>query len=122
MKTAEAVFMLHGDITRKSKLLELVGDDVYIVAWPDIPEADVVKNLAGYDSNKHHVLNIGSREKLFMGRNNIVNWCKQNGITRFWMLDDDIMNFRIGGPSQEFKDKVFKDGKVYLKNLLNQPL
>lgn len=26
MKTAEAVFMLHGDITRKSKLLEIVGD------------------------------------------------------------------------------------------------
>lgn len=117
MKTAEAVFMLHGDITRKSKLLELVDDDVYIVAWPDIPAEDVVKNLSGFDPNKHKVLNIGSREKLFMGRNNIIDWCKQNGISRFWMLDDDIMNFRIGGPSQEFKDKVLHDGKVCLKNL-----
>lgn len=117
MKTAEAVFMLHGDITRKSKLLELIDDDVYIVAWPDIPAGDVVKNLSGFDPNKHKVLNIGSREKLFMGRNNIIDWCKQNGISRFWMLDDDIMNFRIGGPSQEFKDSIVRDGKVCLKSL-----
>lgn len=117
MKTAEAIFMLHGDITRKSKLLELIDDDVYIVAWPDISVEDVVKNLSGFDPNKHKVLNIGSREKLFVGRNNIIDWCKQNNIHRFWMLDDDIMNFRIGGPSQEFKDKILHNGKVRLKNL-----
>lgn len=117
MKTAEAVFMLHGDVTRKSKLLDLIDDDVYIVAWPDIPEEDVVKNLSGFDPSKHKVLSIGSREKLFMGRNNIIDWCKQNGIKRFWMLDDDIMSFRIGGPSQEFKDNIIHDEKVCLKNL-----
>lgn len=117
MKTAEAVFVLHGDVTRKSKLLDLIDDDVYIVAWPDISEEGVIKNLSGFDPNKHKVLSIGSKEKLFMGRNNIIDWCKQNGITRFWMLDDDIMNFRIGGPSQEFKDNITHDGKVCLKNL-----
>ena len=72
-------------------MLELIDDDVYIVAWPDIPAEDVVKNLSGFDPNKHKILNIGSREKLYMGRNNIIAWCKQNGISKFWMLDDDIM-------------------------------
>lgn len=117
MKTAEAVFVLHGDVNRKSRILELINDDCYIVVWPDTSYEDAIKNLKGFDQNKHHVINIGSSDKLYIGRNNIINWCKENGITRFWMLDDDISKFRLGGPSQEFKDKVFTDGKCNVKNI-----
>ena len=116
MKRAEVIFVLHGDVTRKSKLLSLLGDDAYVVIWPNVDYKKAIENLDGFDSNKHTILEIGSREKLYIGRNNIIDWCKNNGITRFWMLDDDV-NFRLGGPSQEFKDSVFRNEKYYLKNL-----
>ena len=32
------------------------------------------------------------------------------------MLDDDV-SFRLGGPSREFKDSVFHDGKYWLNNI-----
>lgn len=118
MKTAEAVFVLHGDVNRKSIILNLIEDDAYVVVWPGVSESDAIKNLAGFDSSKHVVLNIGSKEKLFVGRNNIIDWCKQNNITRFWMLDDDITRFRVAGPSQEFKDNVCRNKKVKMKSLV----
>jgi len=116
MKTAEAIFVLHGDISRKTKLLKLLGDQVYVVIWPGVDHKDAIKNLEGYDPSLHTLLEIGSREKLYIGRNNIIDWCKENGIKRFWMLDDDV-TFRLAGPSQEFKDQLFKNGKYYFKTL-----
>lgn len=117
MKSAESIFMLHGDINRKSTLLNLLNDNVYIVIWPGTNHEDAVRNLVGYDPTKHTLLEIGCREKLYIGRNNIIDYCHDHNITRFWMLDDDIITFRLGGPSQEFKDKVFQNGKYTLKNL-----
>lgn len=116
MKKSEAIFVLHGDVTRKSKILSLIGDDAYIVIWPGVDHKKAVENLEGYDKSKHTILEIGSREKLYIGRNNIIDWCRRNNIKRFWMLDDDV-TFRLDGPSQEFKDNVFKNEKYYLSNL-----
>jgi len=116
MKTSEAVFVLHGDVSRRSKILTLLGGPVYIVIWPGVDHKDAVANLEGFDPSLHTLLEIGSREKLYIGRNNIIDWCKEHGIKRFWMLDDDIA-LKLAGPSQEFKDTVFKDGKYYFNNL-----
>lgn len=116
MKKAEAVFVLHGDVNRKSKILNLLGGDVNVVIWPGIDHNTAVSNLEGFDSNKHHILEIGSPEKLYIGRNNIIEYCKKNGIKRFWMLDDDV-SFRVALGHEEYTDNVVKDGKVYLKEL-----
>lgn len=113
MKKAEAVFVLHGDVNRKSKILNLLGGDVNIVIWPGVDHKDAVSNLEGYDPEKHHLLEIGSREKLYIGRNNIIDYCKENGIKRFWMLDDDV-SFRMSLGHEEWTDKVCVDGKVHL--------
>lgn len=116
MKKAEAVFVLHGDVNRKSKILNLLGGDVNVVIWPGIDHNTAVSNLEGFDSNKHHILEIGSPEKLYIGRNNIIEYCKKNGIKRFWMLDDDV-SFRVSVGHEEYTDNVVIDGKVYLKEL-----
>ena len=118
MKTAEAIFVLHGDVNRKSKVLSLLEDDAYVVVWPDTSHEDAVKNLKGFDPAKHTVLNIGSKEKLYIGRNNIIDWCKEHDIKRFWMLDDDILKFRLGGPSQEYKNTTFVNGDEHAKCIL----
>lgn len=117
MKTAEAVFMLHGDVERKSKLLNKVTDDVYIVVWPGVSHEDAIKNLEGYNPDKHTVLNIGSRDKLYIGRNNIIDWCKEHNISRFWMFDDDVYGFKFGGPHQEYRDKICTNGKLNIKEI-----
>ena len=111
MKTAEAVFVLHGDVTRKSKLLTLINGDVNIVIWPGVDHKLAVSNLEGYDPERHHILEIGSREKLYIGRNNIIDYCKENGIKRFWMLDDDV-SFRLSMGHDEWLNNVVVDGKV----------
>ena len=116
MKKSEAIFVLHGDVNRKSKILTLLGGDVNIVIWPGVDHTEAVKNLEGYDPEKHHLLEIGSREKLYIGRNNIIDYCKENGIKRFWMLDDDVA-FRLSKGHEEYTDNVYVDGKVYLKEL-----
>jgi len=117
MKSAEAVFMLHGDVNRKSTLLNIINDNAYIVVWPDTSKEDAVKNLVGYDPAKHTIINIGNKDKLYIGRNNIIDYCKEHGIKRFWMVDDDVFDFRLGGPSQEFKEKVRQNGKTTLMNV-----
>lgn len=117
MKSAEAIFMLHGDVNRKSTLLNLLNDNVYVVIWPGTNHEDAVRNLVGYDPAKHTLLEIGNRDKLYIGRNNIIDYCHEHNIDRFWMLDDDIITFRLGGPSQEFKDRVFQNGRYTLKNI-----
>lgn len=117
MKTAEAVFVLHGDVNRRSNILQIIDDDAYVVVWPDTSYEDAIKNMRGFNPEKHKVLNIGSKEKLYIGRNNIIDWCHKNGITRFWMLDDDISSFRVAGPSQEYKDKVSTNRIVHIRNL-----
>lgn len=116
MKKSEAIFVLHGDVNRKSKILTLLGGDVNIVIWPGVDHTEAVKNLEGYNPEKHHLLEIGSREKLYIGRNNIIDYCKENGIKRFWMLDDDVA-FRLSKGHEEYTDNVYVDGKVYLKEL-----
>lgn len=117
MKSSEAVFVLHGDVNRKSKVLSLIYDKVYIVVWPGTSHEDSVKNLTGYDPEKHTILEIGNREKLYIGRNNIIDWCKEHNISRFWMIDDDVDKFRLGGPSQEYKDKVFHGDQCVFSNI-----
>ena len=116
MKKSEAIFVLHGDVNRKSKILTLLGGDVNIVIWPGVDHTEAVKNLEGYNPEKHHLLEIGSREKLYIGRNNIIDYCKENGIKRFWMIDDDVA-FRLSKGHEEYTDNVYVDGKVYLKEL-----
>lgn len=116
MKKSEAIFVLHGDVNRKSKILTLLGGDVNIVIWPGVDHTEAVKNLEGYNPEKHNLLEIGSREKLYIGRNNIIDYCKENGIKRFWMLDDDV-SFRLSKGHEEYTDNVYVDGKVYLKEL-----
>lgn len=116
MKNSQAVFVLHGDVNRKSKVLNLLGGDVNIVIWPGVDHELAVSNLEGYDPSKHHILEIGSREKLYIGRNNIIDYCKENGITRFWMLDDDI-GFRLSKGHDEWLNNVVIDEKVYLNNI-----
>ena len=116
MKKSEAIFVLHGDVNRKSKILTLLGGDVNIVIWPGVDHTEAVKNLEGYNPENHHLLEIGSREKLYIGRNNIIDYCKENGIKRFWMIDDDVA-FRLSKGHEEYTDNVYVDGKVYLKEL-----
>lgn len=116
MKKSEAVFVLHGDVTRKTKILNLLGGEVNIVIWPGVDHKLAVSNMEGYDETKHHILEIGSREKLYIGRNNIIDYCKEHGIKRFWMLDDDVA-FRLSKGHEEYTDKVYADGKYFLSEL-----
>jgi hypothetical protein len=117
MKTSEAVFVLHGDVERKSKLLDILAGEAFVVVWPDVSDEDAKRNLIGFDSARHTILHIGSKEKLYIGRNNIIDWCKEHNITRFWMLDDDIGNFKFGGPHAEYRDKIRIDGKLNLNSV-----
>ena len=116
MKKSEEIFVLHGDVNRKSKILTLLGGKINVVVWPGTDHNSVKNSLVGFDDSLHTILEIGSREKLYIGRNNILDYAKKNGIKRFWMIDDDV-GFRLGGPSQEFKDAVFHDGKYWLNEI-----
>ena len=116
MKKSQEIFVLHGDVSRKSKILTLLGGKISIVVWPGTDHQAIKQSLAGFDDSLHSILEIGSREKLYIGRNNILDYAAKNGIKRFWMIDDDV-GFRLGGPSQEFKDAVFHDGKYWLNEI-----
>ena len=109
MKKSQAVFVLHGDVNRKSKILTLLGGDVNIVIWPGVDHELAVSNLEGYNPEIHHVLEIGSREKLYIGRNNILDYCKENGISR--MVHDgglckaSVGRLRNGRKSQRSEER-----------------
>jgi hypothetical protein len=94
LKNSSEVFVTHIPGSRDPQALKKFKGKVHVVVWPQFANIDPVKEIPFWDASRMDLVPVGSPISCPDTRNNIIDYCAKNGITKFWTCDDDVNAFR----------------------------